>query len=132
MVASVSIVLPTYNRRDVLDRALTSVRDQTHDDWELIVVDDGSTDATSSLFTDRDPRIRYVPQDNAGVYAARNHGLSLALGRYVTFLDSDDEWLPHYLELTTAFLDAFPDEPINEARYAEIKWLTENPIYQSD
>ena len=110
MVASVSIVLPTYNRRDVLERALTSVRDQTHDDWDLIVVDDGSTDATSSLFTERDPRIRYVRQDNAGVYAARNRGLSLAVGRYVTFLDSDDEWLPHYLELTTAFLDAFPDE----------------------
>ncbi len=103
-------MLPTYNRRDVLERAIESVRDQTYSDWELIVVDDGSTDGTSDLLGSGDSRIRYTRQENAGVYAARNHGLSLAQGRYITFLDSDDEWLPHYLELTTSFLDASPDE----------------------
>ena len=107
---TVSIVLPTYNRADVIGRALDSVHRQTFDDWELIVVDDGSTDGTAMLFQDSDPRIRYVRQENRGVYAARNHGLSLARGRYLTFLDSDDEWLPHYLALTTAFLDASPED----------------------
>lgn len=107
---AVSIVLPTYNRADVIGRALDSVHRQTFADWELIVVDDGSTDGTATLFQDSDPRIRYVRQENRGVYAARNRGLSLAQGRYITFLDSDDEWLPHYLALTTAFLDASPDD----------------------
>lgn len=87
-----------------------SVRAQTFGDWELFVIDDGSTDDTASLFKDNDIRIHYVHQANAGVYAARNHGLSLAGGRYITFLDSDDEWLPHYLELTVSFLDASPQE----------------------
>jgi len=109
-VPAVSIILPTYNRADVLHRALDSVFRQTFHDWELIVVDDGSSDETPELFRQVDPRIRYLRQDNRGVYAARNHGLREARGRYLTFLDSDDEWLPHYLALTTGFLDHSPDD----------------------
>lgn len=105
----VSIVLPTFNRLDVIGRAVASVLKQSHQNWELIVVDDGSTDGTRARIESLDPRIRYIEQSNQGVYVARNTGLSAARGRLVTFMDSDDEWLPHFLALTTAFLNAHPD-----------------------
>ncbi|HMZ01739.1 MAG TPA: glycosyltransferase family 2 protein [Burkholderiaceae bacterium] len=107
----VSIVLPTYNRADVLGRAVASVLAQTFTNWELIVVDDGSTDATHGWLaglTDR--RIRVVRQANGGVSRARNTGLRLARGAYITFLDSDDEWLPHYLALSAGYLEAHPQQ----------------------
>lgn len=107
---AVSIVLPTFNRVDVIGRAIDSVMKQTFEDWELLIVDDGSTDGTAEAVSHLDPRIRVLRQENAGVYTARNHGLAKALGRYLTFLDSDDEWAPHFLELTTAFLRHHPDE----------------------
>jgi glycosyltransferase involved in cell wall biosynthesis len=110
---SVSVILPTYNRADTLDRALDSVVGQWFEDWELIVVDDGSQDHTVELVQQRrDPRIRLVTQDNAGVYVARNRGLAEARGRLITFLDSDDAWRPHYLSLTTAFLASAPDQAV--------------------
>ncbi|MEX8495192.1 glycosyltransferase family 2 protein, partial [Sphaerotilus sp.] len=94
---------------DVIGRAVASVLMQSHQDWELIVVDDGSTDGTRDRIEALDPRIRYIEQSNQGVYVARNTGLSAARGRFVTFMDSDDEWMPHFLALTTAFLSAHPD-----------------------
>ena len=105
----VSIILPTFNRLDVIGRAVASILMQSHQDWELIVVDDGSTDGTRARIESLDPRIRYIEQSNQGVYVARNTGLRAARGRFVTFMDSDDEWLPHFLALTTAFLNAHPD-----------------------
>jgi hypothetical protein len=105
----VSIILPTYNRADVIRRAVNSILAQTHDDWELLLVDDGSTDGTSDIIGGLDPRIRILRQENAGTYVARNTGLSQARGRFITFMDSDDAWLAHFLELTVAFLRASPD-----------------------
>ena len=105
----VSIVLPTFNRVDVIGRAVASVLRQSFEDWELLVVDDGSTDGTRARLEGLDPRLRYIEQANQGVYVARNTGLQAARGRFITFLDSDDEWLPHFLALTTAFLRAHPD-----------------------
>jgi glycosyltransferase involved in cell wall biosynthesis len=108
-VPAVSIVLPTYNRGDVLGQAIESVRRQTFEDWELLVVDDGSTDGSAERVADLDRRIVVVRQENAGVYAARNTGLGRARGRWVAFLDSDDQWAPHYLDLVTSFLAYHPD-----------------------
>lgn len=105
----VSIILPTFNRLDVIGRAVASVILQTHADWELIVVDDGSTDGTLERLQGLDPRLRLLRQPNQGVYGARNTGLAAARGRWITFLDSDDAWMPHFLALTTAFLRAHPD-----------------------
>lgn len=105
-----SIVLPTFNRADVIGRAIASVVQQTFGDWELLIVDDGSSDDTTGRVSSSDQRIVVLRQDNAGVYVARNHGLAKARGRWITFLDSDDEWAPHFLELTTAFLRGHPDE----------------------
>lgn len=102
---TVSIILPTYNRADTIARAVRSVQAQTFQDWELLVVDDGSQDGTGDLLSGLgDDRIRVMHQANAGTYVARNAGLAASRGRLLTFLDSDDAWRPHFLELTTAFL----------------------------
>lgn len=99
---AVSIILPTYNRAKFLPQALASIRGQSFRDWELIVVDDGSSDNTKELAPAltagvRQP-VRYFYQENQGPYAARNTGLDCAQGRYIAFFDSDDVWLPHHLE----------------------------------
>jgi glycosyltransferase involved in cell wall biosynthesis len=103
-----SVVIPTHNRAHLIERAISSVLAQTCTDFELIVVDDGSSDDTKTV-VERigDPRIRYVYQQNAGAAAARNHGARLATGEYLTFLDSDDEALPQWLEmLSRGFMEA--------------------------
>ncbi|MBP8271877.1 MAG: glycosyltransferase family 2 protein [Sphaerotilus sp.] len=106
----VSVILPTYNRGDVLLRAIGSIQVQTFTDWELLVIDDGSTDdSVMRVNALGDPRIRVLQQANQGVYTARNTGLAASLGQWLTFMDSDDEWLPHFLSLTTAFLRHHPD-----------------------
>jgi glycosyltransferase involved in cell wall biosynthesis len=102
-----SVVIPTHNRVHLIERAISSVLAQTCTDFELIVVDDGSSDDTKTVVERTgDPRIRYVYQQNAGAAAARNHGARLATGEYLTFLDSDDEALPSWLErLGRGFLE---------------------------
>ncbi len=110
MTPAVSVIIPAFNRADVLGRAIDSVLAQTYPDFELIVVDDGSTDRTAEVVqTFADPRIRYIPQANAGVAAARNTGLAEARGRFVAFLDSDDRFLPHKLAVQVAVLEASPE-----------------------
>ncbi|MBI1826376.1 MAG: glycosyltransferase family 2 protein [Planctomycetes bacterium] len=97
----VSIIIPTYQRAALLPRALNSVAAQTNDDWEAIVVDDGSTDDTKEVvrqFASKTGRIRYVHQPNQGASAARNRGIDAASGEFVAFLDSDDEYLPKMIE----------------------------------
>lgn len=106
----VSIILPTYNRVDVIGRAVASIIEQTFCDWELLVVDDGSTDGTIDRLQGLDGRIRFLRQSNLGVAAARNTGIAAATGRFVAFMDSDDEWRPEFLALTSAFLRSHPGE----------------------
>lgn len=104
------MIIPTYNRRDLLPRAIDSVLAQTRRVDEIIVVDDGSTDGTADMLEARyGERVKHVWQSNAGVSAARNHGLRLARGRYLALLDSDDEWLPEKTALQVAFLESRPD-----------------------
>jgi glycosyltransferase involved in cell wall biosynthesis len=94
-----TVVIPTYNRAHILPRTIASVLGQEFQDWELIVVDDGSKDKTAELLqTYTDPRIRYVYQNNAERSAARNHGIREAKGEYICFLDSDDEYLSWHLK----------------------------------
>jgi glycosyltransferase involved in cell wall biosynthesis len=116
---TVSIILPTFNRGDTIGRAIESIRRQTFEDWELIVVDDGSTDGTAEALAGLDPRIRVLRQENQGCYVARNTGLHAATGRFITFMDSDDEWRPHFLELTVAFLRAYPNEHVVMTEFDE-------------
>jgi glycosyltransferase involved in cell wall biosynthesis len=93
-----SVIIPTFNRADLLLDAVTSVLEQTFRDFEIVVVDDGSTDETRSLLRPYDDRIRYFYQENAGVSAARNRGIAESRGKYLAFLDSDDLFAPRMLE----------------------------------
>lgn len=97
VMAKVSVIIPTYNRETFVMKAVGSVLKQTFRDYELIVIDDGSTDATRSTLQPYEHQIKYVYQDNSGVSAARNKGVNLAAGDWVAFLDSDDEWSDEYL-----------------------------------
>jgi hypothetical protein len=89
-----SVVIPTYNRSSLLERALDSVRRQTFTDYEVIVVDDGSADGTANYLASLGTRIRTIRQQNQGPAAARNAGAKIARGEYLAFLDSDDLWFP--------------------------------------
>ena len=106
----VSIVLPTYNRADLLGRAIDSVVAQTYAHWELIVWDDGSTDETRRV-VDRysDPRIQYLRGTNHGAAYARNRAIEASGGEYLAFLDSDDEWNADKLWLEAAALTSHPE-----------------------
>ncbi|MFL6601486.1 MAG: glycosyltransferase family 2 protein [Steroidobacteraceae bacterium] len=106
----VSIIMPAYNRADTIRRAIASVQAQALQDWQLIVVDDGSTDNTAALIPQDEPRIVVIRQENRGFVEARNAGLRAAGGEYIAFLDSDDQWEPHHLQLCIGFLEAFPVE----------------------
>ncbi len=101
----VSIVIPTYNRGHVLERAILSVLRQTYKDFELIVVDDGSFDSTSRLLSEYEGKIKVLFQKNRGVSAARNLGIRHSRGDLIAFLDSDDEWLPDKLAKQAALFD---------------------------
>jgi glycosyltransferase involved in cell wall biosynthesis len=104
---AVSVVIPTYQRRALVTRAVASVLRQTFGDFELIVVD-GSDDGTKEALAGLDPRLRYVWQENRGVAATRNAGIRLARGDVVAFLDSDNQWLPDHLEVITDVLERHP------------------------
>ncbi|MCI6850792.1 MAG: glycosyltransferase family 2 protein [Clostridiales bacterium] len=96
----ISVVLPTYNRGRCIARAINSVLNQTYSDIELIVVDDGSTDNTKEIVESyTDARVRYIYQENAGACAARNRGIDEAIGEYIAFQDSDDEWRKDKLDI---------------------------------
>jgi glycosyltransferase involved in cell wall biosynthesis len=110
-MSEVSVIIPTFNRAPVLMRALNSVLGQSFTDWELIVVDDGSSDGTEALMREWMngglENIRYFKTENRGVSHARNFGVKQAHSPWVAFLDSDDEWLPRKLELQLALAGQF-------------------------
>lgn len=101
-----SVVIPTYNRRERLARALRSVLAQRFEDFEIVVVDDGSTDGTAESLPELGGRLRLLRQANRGPASARNLGVRESRGDYVAFLDSDDCWLPWTLQRYAALLEA--------------------------
>jgi len=107
----VSIVIAAYNASATLGETIDSVAAQTRDVWELVIVDDGSTDATLALARERavaDERIRVITQPNAGTASARNAGFAIAVGEWLCFLDADDMLRPEYIERMTTFISAHP------------------------
>lgn len=109
----VSVILPTYNRAQFLPEAIQSICQQHWANWELIIVDDGSTDETAELLPkltgDIGQPVRAIRQENQGAYAARNTGLDHARGKFIAFFDSDDLWLPHHLLACVEALEANGD-----------------------
>ncbi|WP_300488850.1 glycosyltransferase family 2 protein [Flavobacterium sp.] len=108
MSQRVSIITPTFNSAPFISATILSVQNQTYPDWEMLIVDDCSTDETVAIvktFAEQDNRIRFYELDrNSGAGVARNHALEKASGRYIAFLDADDLWKPEKLEKQLAFL----------------------------
>ena len=106
----VSVIIPTYNRENLLPISVRSVLDQTYKDFELIVVDDGSTDHTHEVINSiKDSRIHYIYQDHQERSIARNAGISASRGEFISFLDSDDEYLPNKLATQIPILESNPE-----------------------
>ncbi len=116
----VSVVVPTYNRADVLGRALDSVFSQARQPDQVIVVDDGSTDGTSEVIKRDYPLVTCVRQANAGVSAARNRGIAEASSEWIAFLDSDDEWKPGKIQRQ---LDALRQNPSFHICHTNEIWI---------
>jgi len=108
-MTKVSVIIPTYNRGRYVTKAIDSVLAQTYKDYEIIVVDDGSTDNTRDILASYRDKIRCIYQENMGASAARNTGIRASTGEWIAFLDSDDEWLPDKLSIQMADISARPD-----------------------
>jgi len=117
----VSVIIPTFNRGWIIKEAIDSVLNQAFESFELIVVDDGSTDNTLDILTEYKDRIILIKQRNRGVSAARNRGMDAASGRFIAFLDSDDLWLPQKLNRQIEFFDSNPDALICQTQETWIR-----------
>jgi glycosyltransferase involved in cell wall biosynthesis len=105
-MTNVNVIIPLYNKGKYVGRALDSVFSQTFEDFEVVVVDDGSDDEGPDIVRRyKDTRLRLIQQDNAGPGSARNRGIRETTGRYLAFLDADDEWLPDFLKVTLDHLN---------------------------
>ena len=127
----ISVVIPLYNKRNAIARTIQSVLDQTIGDFELIVVDDGSTDDGYSVVSSiDDPRIRLICKDNGGVSSARNAGIKASRYPYVALLDGDDYWAPTFLEEQLSLIEEFPEAGMWGVNYAFVKGNKCEPCYQ--
>jgi glycosyltransferase involved in cell wall biosynthesis len=130
----VSIVIPTYNRSGVISQTIDSVLHQTYPRWELLIIDDGSTDNTSALVAAyNDPRIHYFPMEHSGVIGkVRNHGMKMAAGEFIAFLDSDDLWSRGKLECQLSLFKKFPEADFVFSNGNEFGELAITPPDQED
>lgn len=114
----ISVVIPLYNKENQIEKTLQSVFNQSFTDYEIVIVNDGSTDR-SAEFVEAidDPRIRLIHQQNAGVSAARNRGIEEAKGDYIAFLDADDEWKPDYLATQASMIEKYPECDVFATNY---------------
>ena len=104
-----SVVIPVYNKANTIRAAVESIYAQTVQDFEIVIVDDGSNDALEdALLNLHTPKLRLIRQENGGVSAARNTGIANAQGEYVCFLDADDLWKPHHLETVQGLIEKYP------------------------
>ena len=115
----ISVIIPTFNRKKTLGRAIQSVMNQSLSPFEILIIDDGSNDGTEEWVKENFQNVRYIYQDNHGVSSARNIGIENAYGDWVAFLDSDDEWLPNKLYKQVKAINSNP----------EIKFFHTNEIW---
>lgn len=118
----ISVVIPLYNKEPIIEKTLNSVLFQDYSDFEVVLVDDGSTDNSVAIVESiGDPRIRLIKQENGGPSKARNTGVKNAKGDWIVFLDADDEFLPGALRM---FYDAINSHP--EFNFIDFSWYTDN------
>jgi glycosyltransferase involved in cell wall biosynthesis len=129
MTSKVSVIIPLYNKEAHIGRALDSVLDQTVRDLDILVIDDKSTDEGPSVVRKyKDPRVRFVEQDHRGVSKTRNHGIELARSDFIAFLDADDEWTPHHLEILLRMRYTFPGAGLYSTAY---QWRLKSGRYDN-
>ena len=121
-----SVIIPLYNKAPYVKKALESVCHQTYSDYELIVINDGSTDDSCMIaekYLQGMDGINYqlITQENAGVSAARNNGVAQASGEYISFLDADDWWEPTFLEKMAKFIEDYPEAGLYASNYMYYK-----------
>ncbi len=130
-----SVIIPTFDRKDFLHTAIMSVLDQTFPDFELIVVDDGSSDGTGEMVEKvEDKRLKYIYQENHGVAHARNKALKRSKGDFIALLDSDDRWVPEKLSRAFHYIKQFPDIKIfhtEEVWFRQGKILNQKRIHSN-
>jgi glycosyltransferase involved in cell wall biosynthesis len=123
----VSIIVPVYNREEKVLRAIRSIQQQSFADWELILIDDASTDSTKQVIEAeivKDPRLKLVDNINGkGPSGGRNTGLDYSTGKYIAYQDSDDEWAPHHLQTMVTYLEKYPNE---------IDLMSANPLRKNE
>lgn len=121
----VSVIMPTWNRALIIERAIDSVISQSYTNFELIISDDGSTDNTEEIvhgYSSSDNRIIYIKNDHAGVSRTRNSGLQNSTGQLIAYLDSDNVWADHFLLL---MVNTFVDNPDTNTLYCALKRVTD-------
>ncbi|MDZ8221840.1 glycosyltransferase family 2 protein [Nostoc sp. ChiVER01] len=126
---NVSIIIPTYQRADLVSETIESVLAQTYTDYEIIVVNDGSTDNTREVLAQFKDKITVIHQENKGLPAARNTGIIASRGRYIAFVDDDDLWIPYKLEKQVACFESNPNIGLV---YSNIVFFKDNRLLSSD
>lgn len=117
-----SVIIPLYNKENYIKRALTSVLNQTYSGFEVIIVNDGSTDRSLEILESiKDNRIRIISQKNCGVSSARNMGIDHARNQFIAFLDADDTWHPEFLEIINELIRSNPEAGVYYSNYKLIK-----------
>ncbi|MHB0937796.1 MAG: glycosyltransferase [Armatimonadota bacterium] len=129
MQPTFSVIIPLYNKGPYIRRAVDSVLAQTDQAFEIVVIDDGSTDEGPAFVAGyADPRIRLITQNNAGVSAARNRGIAEARADWLAFLDADDEYLPHFLQEVRAVIERYPEAGMVFTNWLWIRGMGEEPV----
>ena len=120
-----SVIIPLYNKAPYVKKALESVFNQTFKDFEIVIVDDGSSDASFNVaqetIKNSPAEYQLLHQNNSGVSTARNNGVKASYGDYICFLDADDWWAPTYLERMSWLIDAYPEAKIYGTNYYYVK-----------
>ncbi len=129
-----SIIIPLYNKEKYIENTLKSVLKQTFQDFEILIINDGSTDRSVELVNQiQDDRIKLVHQENQGVSVARNNGIKLAEAEYICFLDADDYWYPHFLETFHDLIEKYKNQSVFSAVFeVETQWNTFTSLYSID
>lgn len=124
----ISVIIPAYNSAHFIGESIESVIDQTFDDWELLIINDGSTDQTKEIvnqYCRDDDRIKLISRDNSGVSVSRNFGASLAKGDLIAFLDADDRWLPDKLAIHFEYMKQWSDVSVS---FSRVEFLTHHGL----